>query len=205
MEAISRAAVPRLVGRVVAVAAVACRWGRGRVVMATARELVPGGAGCGAAVGVVAVVWVAFVVLGSAGSAQAAMQSYRDAVLADAPKGFWRLGEVADPFVDSSLPGGHAGSKRTWSSAQGAGSLFFRAQPGALAGSGDDGAILGDAAPSGFGYPNVEGAFVRAQWGSDGSINFANRAPFSIEAWVKPKPKACVPSACPWNGGVLGN
>jgi len=46
---------------------------------------------------------------------------------------------------------------------------------------------------------------VRASWGTDGSINFVNRAPFSLEAWGRPKPKVCVPTACPWKGGVLGN
>jgi hypothetical protein len=131
--------------------------------------------------------------------------SHEDVILADSPKGYWRLGEAADPFVDFSVPGGHPGTFREWSGSPGHGTLFVRAQTGALPASDDDKATLDDAAPSGPGYPNVEGAFVRAQWGSDNSINFGNTAAFSIEAWVKPKPKVCSPGACSWNGGVLGN
>jgi hypothetical protein len=140
------------------------------------------------------------------GTAPGAFSQYKQAVLADNPKGYWRLGEPGDdavPFADSSVPGGHAGTKRMWASGQGAGTKFYRAQPGALPGSGDDGAVLDDAAPSGFAYPNVEGAFVRAQWGTDNSINFGNTAPFSLEAWVRPKPRS-VAAAVPGRVGCLG-
>jgi hypothetical protein len=135
-----------------------------------------------------------------------AAAAYKDAILADSPKGYWRLGEAAGSFLDSVVPNGHPGSYQTWGSGPTVGTKFSRGvNPDAVGG---DGAILDDAAPSGYPYPNVEGAFVKIPWGTgDHSINFGGQASFSVEAWVRPKAHVCPPpgNGCPWKGGLVGN
>ncbi|TMQ10545.1 MAG: LamG domain-containing protein [Deltaproteobacteria bacterium] len=87
--------------------------------------------------------------------------SYRDAVLADAPLGYWRLGDTGSTLHDEI--GRHDGNS-TGACATGT--------TGALAGDGD--AALG-----------FDGASCAVTLGS--AFGFPDNTPFSVEAWVSPR------------------
>lgn len=84
--------------------------------------------------------------------------SYRDTVMADAPLGYWRLGDVGDVAKDETgqNPGKYTGT--------------FTRTNGALGGDGDGAAVF-----DGKSYVEVGDVFP-----------FVGTAPYTIEAWVAP-------------------
>ncbi len=129
--------------------------------------------------------------LGLAGASNALLLStgYSDVVIADDPLAYWRLGEAAGTFADSSSSGTFPGTLSGFSE----GSLFLRAQPGGIVD--DDGAVHDDAAPSGYNqYPN--GAFVQ----SPGTGPSGGQDPFTLEIWAKP-----LSHGSSFAGGLIGD
>jgi hypothetical protein len=120
-------------------------------------------------------------VLLSGGAAAWAGTPYQDAVVADSPSGYWRLGELSGPYADSAVGSAHPGAKATCCGSNG--SLFGRTSAGLPLW--NNGAVLGSAAPSGPGLsPN--GAYVEVAQGSPQLLPSGVGA-FSLEAWVKPR------------------
>jgi len=135
----------------------------------------------------------------AASSAQTPLTGYAAAVIDDNPAGYWRLGEAAGNFADSSPSETHPGAISLVGSSDG--SLFLRAQPGGIVG--DDGAVRDDAAPSGFGEsPNGASVFVNRDGSctTDPTFEFRDRTPFSLEIWVRPGSHGST-----FKGGIIGN
>ena len=109
------------------------------------------------------------------GSAVDLRADYPATVLADAPLGYWRLGEMPTTFDDPVANSGSLGS-----AAGGLGYAVAHPVAGALAGSSDTAMEFTAAAAA------PPAAASRVVMGSAESFNFIGTASFTLEAWVRP-------------------
>lgn len=120
----------------------------------------------------------------------AAQKGFADTVatiaVANTLRGYWRLGEAAAPFADTS---GWSGGP-TNLTVSGAGTAPTTHVPGALTGGQDDGAIQLNGAPA-------TGQYLH---NASGSVNTGVNSSVSIMAWVKP-----FASASNWIAAVYNN
>ena len=96
--------------------------------------------------------------------------SYTSVVLADSPLAYWKLGEPAGSTVATDATGRYPGAYH--------GAVTF-AQPGAILSQPGDLCVLLDSTATTPGWVGVSGMFAAIS-------QFPVRAPFSLEAWLKP-------------------
>lgn len=100
---------------------------------------------------------------GAPGGDGGTSNAYRTMVMADGPIGYWRLGDPTSPAAKDEVPNGHDG---VYSGGVALG------EPGALAGDPNTAA-------------RFDGADDRLKITLPSNFDFAAKAPFSVEAWVK--------------------
>jgi hypothetical protein len=98
-----------------------------------------------------------------AGSEAAAPTSYSAVVMTDAPIAYWRLGESSAPTAKDEVPAGHPGTYK--------GGVVLGV-PGSIAGDPDTAA-------------HFDGVDDVMEIALPSKFDFAGKAPFSVEAWVK--------------------